>query len=261
MKVKTTMRQMKDAKVAFISLVARGANRIPFRVIKSEGDEKMLDLSQLRHVFKSEPIHAKSPSFAAILGNGKQAPRSEATPRTPAATGQSIARQSEPIRDNSAQAATALKTDQQKQQRAQEQQQLIQEERQRQELAPNQALHMPARRGANTPKQPAPSRSAEKSMEQTVSEALAVIQAHQHKQTEVEKMRAWSEERSAYSRIAPTPRTGSAAKATWKDAGALRNFGGHLATMVMGSHITKAEGPQRLPSGSMRAVSGDSLKA
>lgn len=55
MRVKTTMRQMKEAKVNFISLVTRGANRIPFRVLKSQGEDNMLDLTQLRHVFKNEP--------------------------------------------------------------------------------------------------------------------------------------------------------------------------------------------------------------
>ena len=47
MRVKTTMRQMKEAKVAFISLVTRGANRIPFRVLKSDkGEDNMLDLTE-----------------------------------------------------------------------------------------------------------------------------------------------------------------------------------------------------------------------
>ena len=79
MRVKTTMRQMKEAKVAFISLVTRGANRIPFRVLKSDkGDDNMLDLSQLRHVFKGEaPAQPKPASmgFSEILRGSKPAPQ------------------------------------------------------------------------------------------------------------------------------------------------------------------------------------------
>lgn len=72
MKVKTTMRQMKNAKVSFISLVTRGANRIPFRVLKSQGEDNMLDLSKMAHVFKNEPAPAKSLGFAAILRGSNQ---------------------------------------------------------------------------------------------------------------------------------------------------------------------------------------------
>ena len=72
-RVKTTMRQMKNAKVNFISLVTRGANRIPFRVLKSaKGEDNMLDLNQLRHVFKNESAPAKALGFAEILrGNSR----------------------------------------------------------------------------------------------------------------------------------------------------------------------------------------------
>ena len=80
MKVKAIMRKMTNAKVDFISLVDRGANRIPFRTIKSEGDN-MLDLTQLRRVFKGDtPAQAKPTSmgFAAILRGGKPAPKTVA---------------------------------------------------------------------------------------------------------------------------------------------------------------------------------------
>lgn len=66
MKVKTTMRQMKEAKVDFISLVTRGANRIPFRTIKSEGEHEMLDLSKPLRMFKGEKPASASPVIAGL---------------------------------------------------------------------------------------------------------------------------------------------------------------------------------------------------
>jgi hypothetical protein len=54
MRIKTVAKEMKDADVRFISLVARGANRIPFRTIKSEKDSKMLDLTKPLRILKGE---------------------------------------------------------------------------------------------------------------------------------------------------------------------------------------------------------------
>ena len=63
MKIKTVARELKNADVRFISLVAKGANRIPFRIIKSAKDEnQMLDLSKLGHVLKSEQAPTKTPA-------------------------------------------------------------------------------------------------------------------------------------------------------------------------------------------------------
>lgn len=75
MKIKTIAKEMKDADVRFISLVKRGANRLPFRIIKSAKDSDMLDLTTLRPVLKGEKIQAPakkaySPNFAQILGGG-----------------------------------------------------------------------------------------------------------------------------------------------------------------------------------------------
>ena len=58
MKIKTIARELKNADVRFISLVARGANRIPFRIFKSEGGSQMIDLTKLRPVLKGEKIEA-----------------------------------------------------------------------------------------------------------------------------------------------------------------------------------------------------------
>lgn len=54
MKIKTTAKELKNIDVRFISLVKRGANRLPFRILKSEGDSKMIDLTTLRPVLKGE---------------------------------------------------------------------------------------------------------------------------------------------------------------------------------------------------------------
>ena len=125
MKVKTTMRQMKDAKVSFISLVTRGANRIPFRVLKSQGEDNMLDLSQLRHVFKNEPAPTQakpiSMGFAAILRGGKPAPQSVVK----AAPVQPVAKHVETNRTISPASSSAPR-------QSERQQQQVQEERQRQ---------------------------------------------------------------------------------------------------------------------------------
>ena len=76
MKIKTIARELKNADVRFISLVSRGANRIPFRTLKksSEGESQMIDLTTLRPVLKGEKIQAPArkaanlPGFAQILG-------------------------------------------------------------------------------------------------------------------------------------------------------------------------------------------------
>ena len=76
MKIKTIARELKNADVRFISLVSRGANRIPFRILKksSEGESQMIDLTTLRPVLKGEKIQAPArkaanlPGFAQILG-------------------------------------------------------------------------------------------------------------------------------------------------------------------------------------------------
>lgn len=61
--VEVSANELTDTKVAFVSLVKRGANRIPFRITKSEGDPGMLNLSSL---FKRE---APAPAVSAILVN------------------------------------------------------------------------------------------------------------------------------------------------------------------------------------------------
>ena len=217
MKVKTTMRQMKEAKVNFISLVTRGANRIPFRVLKSEsGESAMFDLTKLAHVFKNEPVPAKPLGFAAILRGSNPAPQTVAKAApvlqsiAKAAPVQSIAKPAQPQREHVAQQA--------------------QEERQRQGLAPNQPLHTtPApRRAANTPKQPAPSRDTV-----SLSELRAEVDSALAVSKKQDAQEQFNSGRSAFSQITPTQqhhvgRGGSG------NAHALRMHGGALAVQLLG---------------------------
>ena len=48
MKIKATAKELKNADVRFISLVKRGANRIPFRILKTDkGENQMIDLVRI----------------------------------------------------------------------------------------------------------------------------------------------------------------------------------------------------------------------
>jgi uncharacterized protein YoxC len=66
MKIKAKLRQLTDADVRYISLVERGANRIPFRIVKTDSKENSMgiDLSKLGlRVAKSEPPKAAVAAF------------------------------------------------------------------------------------------------------------------------------------------------------------------------------------------------------
>lgn len=70
MKVLTTLRKLSDLDVKFVSLVDRGANRIPFRIIKSQEKDMSLDLSKLGFRVKkaaSDSAQAKTATLAAII--------------------------------------------------------------------------------------------------------------------------------------------------------------------------------------------------
>lgn len=237
MKVKTTMRQMKDAKVSFISLVTRGANRIPFRVLKSQGEDNMLDLTQLRHVFKNEPAPAQakptSMGFAAILRGGKPAPQTVVK----AASVQPVAKHVETNRATSPASPAASRQPEQ------------------QQLAPNQPLHntpaTPApRRAGNVPKQPAPARDSVslQSLKTEIDSALAA-------QRKREKEEDWNESRSAFSRISPTQQH-HVGRGGAGDAWSLRNHGAQLAVQILGGT------DKPLPTNTaFRAFSADGIKA
>ena len=217
MRVKTTMRQMKEAKVAFISLVTRGANRIPFRVLKSDkGEDNMLDLTELRHVFKGEAPAQSKPTglgFAQILRGGKPAPQTvaKAAPLlqsiAKAAPVQSIAKPNQP----------------------QQRQQV--EESQRQGLAPNQPqpTALAPRRAANTPKVPAkPSRDTV-----TLKELRGEIDNALARRKEEDAQEQFNAKRSAFAQIAPT-RQDQVPQGGRGDAWSLRNHGARLAVQLLG---------------------------
>lgn len=220
MKVKTSMRRLKNAQISFISLVSRGANRIPFRILKSEGENQMLDLTQLRHVFKSEAAPSKptGKGYANIL---KADPfrasntRPEPTPVTKAAP-------------QIAKAPAPRHTVQQAQQHEQ-----VNEERQRQGLAPHQPLHntpaiTPTRRASNTPRQPAPARDTVtlKELRGEIDNALAFSK----KQDAQEQFNA---KRSAFAQISPTQEH-HVGRGGAGDAWSLRNHGAQLAVQILG---------------------------
>ena len=213
---------MKEAKVNFISLVTRGANRIPFRVLKSaQGESQMLDLTQLRHVFKGDaPVQAKPTSmgFAAILRGGKPAPQTVVK----AASVQPVAKHVETNRATSPASPSAPRQSE----RAQ-----TQEERQHQGLAPNQPLHAtpsPARRASNTPKQPAPSRDTV-----TLKELRGEIDNALARSKKQDAQEQFNSGRSAFSQIAPTQQH-HVGRGGAGDAWSLRNHGAQLGVQLLG---------------------------
>lgn len=68
MRIKTTLKEMKDADVRFISLVTRGANRIPFRIVKSDKENGMIDLGNIKKVLKGEKApKSEAPEVVAVV--------------------------------------------------------------------------------------------------------------------------------------------------------------------------------------------------
>lgn len=69
--LKLKLRQLKGADVSHVSLVERAANRIPFRVIKSQENQDMIDLSRpgLGRILKGEKTKpaAAAPAVSAIV--------------------------------------------------------------------------------------------------------------------------------------------------------------------------------------------------
>ena len=216
MKFKTNMRRLKNAQISFISLVNRGANRIPFRVLKSEGENNMLDLAR---ILKNEPAQAKPQGFAAIL----KADPFRASKAAPKQAPQPVAKAA--AAPQAAKAPAPSQTTQQAQQRQQ-----AQEELQRQGMAPNQPLHTtPApRRAGNTPKQPAPSRDTVtlKELRGEIDNALAFSK----KQDAQEQ---FNSQRSAFSQIAPTQEH-HVGRGGAGNAWALRKHGAQLGVKLLG---------------------------
>ena len=67
MRKKVSLKKMADADVHFVSLVGRAANRIPFRVIKSDKENGMLDLGKIGRVLKGDKTEPKAPAAPEIV--------------------------------------------------------------------------------------------------------------------------------------------------------------------------------------------------
>ena len=217
MKVKTIARELKNADVRFISLVSRGANRIPFRILKksSEGENQMIDLSTLRPVLKGEKIQAPAqkaanlPGFAQILGASVSRDIGDAPPKAtiaPAKPVQSIAGTSP---ESTHAPASGGK---------------------------------PTRQAFNTPKQPTSTLpAASRDTPVTYASLQAAIDTAMGRQRDEAKAAAFNEKRSAFSRLAPTKKSdvqGGGSGNAW----GLRNLGGKLAASVLNASTRKGEG-------------------
>lgn len=235
MKIKTIARELKNADVRFISLVSRGANRIPFRILKkfSEGESKMIDLTTLRPVLKGEKIQAPTkkaanlPGFAQILGASVSRDIGDAPPKAtiaPAKPVQSIAGTNP--ESTHAQASGGK----------------------------------PIPQAFNTPKQPASTLpAASRDNPVTYASLQAAIDAAMSKQRDEAKAAAFNQSRSAFARLAPT-RKSDVAGGGAGNAHGLRNFGGRMAAAILGGTARKDEGHSLPHNTGFRAVSGASLK-
>ena len=229
MKIKTIARELKNADVRFISLVVRGANRIPFRIFKSEGGSQMIDLTKLRPVLKGEKIEAPakkaySPNFAQILGGsvardiGTPPPPVKIAPAKPV---QSIAG-TKPESTHAQASGGKLIT----------------------------------RQAHNVPKQPATIPSKGNPVE--FASLRAAIDFALHEQRQREESERFNAGRSAFARLAPTKKS-DVQGGGLGSAHALRNLGGRLAASILNSTSRKDE--TRLPTNTgFRAMSGASLK-
>ena len=225
MKIKTTAKELKNADVRFISLVKRGANRLPFRILKSEGDSKMIDLTTLRPVLKGEKIEAPvkkaySPNFAQILGGSVA--RDIGTPPPPVKI--APVRPVQPIAG-----ATPEST---------------------------QGGGKPTRQAHNVPKQPATIPSKGNPVE--FASLRAAIDFALHEQRQREESERFNAGRSAFSRISKTQEHHVQGGGSGNAHG-LRAMGGKLAAAILGG--TARKGESALPTNTgFRAVSGASLK-
>ena len=225
MKIKATAKELKNADVRFISLVKRGANRIPFRILKTnKGENQMIDLTTLRPVLKGEKIEAPvkkaySPNFAQILGGSVA--RDIGTPPPPVKI--APVRPVQPIAG-----ATPEST---------------------------QGGGKPTRQAFNTPKEPL---RAERGNVVEFKDLQAAIDSALSKRREEEKAAAFNDKRSAFSRLAPSSKS-DVEGGGLGSAHALRNLGGRLAASILNGTTRKDEA--RLPTNTgFRAVSGASLK-
>ena len=231
MKIKATAKELKNADVRFISLVKRGANRIPFRILKTDkGENQMIDLASLSPVLKGEKTRiipreekvlkaANTRSFADILAGSVS--RDIGTPPPPV----KIA----PVQPVQPIAGT------------------------KPEIPPS--VGKPIPQAFNRPKEPL---RAERGNAVEFKDLQAAIDSALSKQRDEAKAEAFNAGRSAFARLAPTKKS-EVQGGGLGSAHALRNLGGRLAASILNSTSRKDE--TRLPTNTgFRAVSGASLK-
>lgn len=228
MKIKTIAKELKNADVRFISLVKRGANRLPFRILKSEGDSQMLDLTTLRPVLKGEKIQAPAkkaanlPNFAQILG--ASVARDIGTPPPPVKI--APAQPVQPIAGAKPETTHAQPSG-----------------------------GKPTRQAHNVPKQPL---RAERGNAVEFASLRAAIDSALHEQRQREESERFNAGRSAFSRISKTQEHHVQGGGSGNAHG-LRAMGGKLAAAILGG--TARKGESALPTNTgFRAVSGASLK-
>ena len=219
MKVKATARELKNADVRFISLVKRGANRIPFRILKTDkGENQMIDLASLSPVLKGEKTRiipreekvlkaANTRSFADILAGSVS--RDIGTPPSPV----KIA----PAKPVQSIAGTNP------------------ESTQAQASGGKPAI---TRQAHNAPKQPTTIPSKGNPVE--FASLRAAIDTALHEQRQREESERFNSTRSAFARLAPTKKSdiqGGGSGNAW----GLRNFGGKLASAVLNGTARKSD--------------------
>lgn len=231
MTIKATAKELKNADVRFISLVKRGANRIPFRILKTDkGENQMIDLASLSPVLKGEKTRiipreekvlkaANTRSFADILAGSVS--RDIGTPPPPV----KIA----PVQPVQSIAGTKPETPP--------------------------SVGKPIPQAFNRPKEPL---RAERGNAVEFKDLQAAIDSALSKQRDEAKAEAFNAGRSAFARLAPT-RKSDVEGGGLGSAHALRNLGGRLAASILNGTTRKDEA--RLPTNTgFRAVSGASLK-
>ena len=231
MKIKATAKELKNADVRFISLVKRGANRIPFRILKTDkGENQMIDLASLSPVLKGEKTRvipreekvlkaANTRSFADILAGSVS--RDIGTPPPPV----KIA----PVQPVQSIAGTKPETPP--------------------------SVGKPIPQAFNRPKEPL---RAERGNAVEFKDLQAAIDSALSKQRDEAKAEAFNAGRSAFARLAPTKKS-DVQGGGLGSAHALRNLGGRLAASILNGTTRKDEA--RLPTNTgFRAVSGASLK-
>lgn len=231
MKIKATAKEMKNADVRFISLVKRGANRIPFRILKTDkGENQMIDLASLSPVLKGEKTRiipreekvlkaANTRSFADILAGSVS--RDIGTPPPPVKV--APAPTVKPLPAPSTPAPSGGK---------------------------------PTRQAHNVPKEPL---RAERGNAVEFASLRAAIDSALHEQRQREQSERFNAGRSAFSRIAKTQEHHVQGGGSGNAHG-LRAMGGKLAAAILNSTARKDDA--RLPTNTgFRAVSGASLKA